>query len=248
MSKKNRDANRAERARKIVEQQRAAERRRKVTLWTSVTVVLVLVIAGLAGYYTLNSKDKGTLVTPSVAVDDGTGFAVGTGSVVVDVYEDFMCPICNQFESASGSTLKDLATANTITLRYHPVAILDGASNGTEYSTRTAGAAAAAAQEGKFTEFHDVLYANQPEENSDGLTNAKIIELAKSVGLTSDTFADAVNAGTYKAWATHVTDVFSDRGYTGTPTIVVNGKQLESSSGGVPDTALITETITEAAG
>jgi protein-disulfide isomerase len=249
LSKGSRD--RAEKARRIVEQQKAAEKRRKVTLWTSVAVVAVLIIAGLIGYTTLSKQDSastGALVTPSAAADEGTAFAVGTGPITVDIYEDFMCPICNRFEQQSGATLKSYLTSNKITLRYHPVSILDGASNGTKYSTRAAGAAAAAAEEGKFTEFHDVLYANQPEENSDGLSNAKIIELAKSVGLTSDNFANAVNSGTYEAWATKVTETFASRGYTGTPTIVINGKQLVGPGDTLPTDALLTQTLDKAAG
>lgn len=235
-------------ARQIVADQRAQERRRTITLWTSVGVVLVLFIAGMIGYSQVAGKDDGTLVTPASAVDDGTAFALGSGPVTVDVYEDFMCPVCKNFETATGATLTELATAGKITLRFHPVAILDGASNGTEFSTRSAAAAAAAAEAGKFTEFHDVLYANQPEENSDGLTDAKMIELAASVGLTSDTFVTAVNEGTYKTWATKATETFSERGYNGTPTIAVNGTPLTGPGNTVPTTELVTQTIEKAAG
>ncbi|BBH66342.1 membrane protein [Actinoplanes sp. OR16] len=245
MSKGRRD--RTVKAREIIAQQKAAERRRKVTLWTSVAVVLVLFVAGLVGYSVMSRQNAGKLVTPASAVDDGTAFALGTGPVTVDVYEDFMCPACGNFESASGEKLQNLAEAGTITLRIHPVSILDRFSNGTEYSTRSAAAAAAAAEAGKFLEFHNVLYENQPEENSDGLTNEKIIELAKSVGLTSETFVNAVNEGTYETWATQATEKFSDR-YTGTPTIVVNGVQLTGPDDTVPTTDLLTQTIEKAAG
>ncbi|MET0419107.1 MAG: DsbA family protein, partial [Actinoplanes sp.] len=113
-------------AKRIVEQQKVAERRRQVTLWTSVAVVAVLVIAGLIGWGVLAGQEKntGALTTPSVAVDEGTAFAVGTGPVVVDVYEDFMCPICHEFENQSGATLQQLVTAKKVTVRYHPIAIL----------------------------------------------------------------------------------------------------------------------------
>jgi protein-disulfide isomerase len=234
---------RAAKARQIVAEQKAAERRRTVTLWTSVGVVLVLFVAGLIGYTVLSRQDEGELVTPSTAVDEGTAFAVGSGPVVVDVYEDFMCPACGNFETASAPTLKQLAESGKITLRFHPVAILDRFSQGTEYSTRAAAASAAAAQEGKFIELHDVLYANRPEENSTGLSNDKIIELAASVGLTGDGFTTAVNEGTYKTWVTQATETFSQRGYNSTPTIVVAGRQIEN-----PTTELLTEAITKAAG
>jgi protein-disulfide isomerase len=234
---------RAAKARQVIADQRAAERRRTVTLWTSVAVVLVLFVAGLIGYTALNGQDEGKLVTPSAAADDGTAFAVGSGPVTVDVYEDFMCPACGTFEEATGPTLKQLAADGKITLRFHPVAILDRFSQGTEYSTRSAAAAAAAGQAGKFTELHDVLYANRPEENTTGLTDARIIELAASVGLTDATFVDAVNEGTYKPWATKVTETFSAKGFSGTPTITVNGEQITN-----PSTEAVTQAIQKAAG
>jgi protein-disulfide isomerase len=247
MSKGKRDR---ERARRIVEQQKAAERRRRVTIWTSVAVVAVLVIAGLIGWAALANQEKtsqSALTTPSVAVDDGTAFAVGTGPVVVDLYEDFMCPICNEFEKQTGATIKQLVSENKITVRYHPVSILDRASKGTQYSTRAAGAAAAAAIDGKFTEYHDILYANQPAEDTTGLTDAKLIELGKSVGL-GDTFAKAVTDRTYDSWVTKVTETFSSRGYTGTPTIVVAGKQVQGPNQTLPTTADFTQAVTDAAG
>lgn len=240
MSESGRDRGRAKR---IVEQQRAAERRRKVTLWTTIGVVVVLIVAGLTGWVVVAGQNQGTVTTPSAAVDSGTAFQVSTGTVTVDLYEDFMCPICREFETQDSATIKQLVTADKVTVRYHPVAILDRESNGTEYSTRAAGAAAAAAEAGKFIEYHDVLYQNQPSEGSDGLTNAKLIELGKSVGLTSSSFADAINNKTYTAWAGKVTDTFSSRGYTGTPTVVVAGKQLT----GVPTPAQLTQAVDAAA-
>jgi protein-disulfide isomerase len=221
---------RAVEAKRIVAQQKARERRRTVTLWTSVGVVAVLLIAGLIGWAVLAGQEKdtaGSVVVPPTATDNGTAFARGEGPVTIDIYEDFMCPICHEFEDSAGPTITKLVDAKKVTVRYHPISILDRASNGTEYSTRSAGAAAAAAAGGKFYEYHEVLFANQPEENSDGLDNAKLIELGKSVGLTSQAFADAVTNGTYQGWATDVTDKASAAGVTGTPTIKVNGKVLE---------------------
>jgi protein-disulfide isomerase len=238
-------------ARRIVEQQKAAERRRKVTIWTSAAVVVVLVAAGLIGWSVLSHQDKTTaskLTVPAGVVDSGTAWSVGTGPVKVDLYEDFMCPICNNFEKTSGATVKQLVAANKITVQYHTVAILDDSSSGTKYSTRAAGAAAAAATEGKFIEYHDVLYANQPKEGSTGLTNAKLIDLGKSVGLTDTAFVNAVDQQTYDPWVATVTNQFSQRNFTGTPTIVVNGKVLQGPGQTVPSSDLLTQTVAAAAG
>jgi len=233
-------------AKRIIAEQKARERRRTVTLWTSVAVVLVLVIAGMIGWSVMAGQDQdnaGKLTVPSAAVDEGTAFAVGSGPVKIDVYEDFMCPICREFESGSGAAIQQLVSDGKVTVQYHPIAILDRASNGTQYSTRSAAAAAAAAQGGKFSEYHKVLFDNQPAEGSDGLTDAKLIELGRSVGLTDRAFADAVTGKTYWAWATKVTEEASGRGVTGTPTVLVAGQQLDN-----PTAAALTQAVGAAAG
>ena len=50
---------------------------------------------------------------------------VGSGPVVVDVYEDYLCPICERFEERYGSDLTTALNNNQITVRYHSIAILD---------------------------------------------------------------------------------------------------------------------------
>ena len=238
-------------AKRIVAQQKAREKRRAVTLWTSVGVVVVLVIAGLIGWAVLSGQENdnaGKLTTPAAAVDDGTAFAVGDGPVKVDVYEDFMCPICHEFEDSSGATLKQMIAAKRVTVQYHPISILDRASNGTEYSTRSAAASAAAAEGGKFSEYHQVLFDNQPAEGSDGLTNAKLIELGKSVGLTDAKFADAITGKTYWAWVAKVTDTASSRGVTGTPTVMINGQKVAEANGSPPSPATLEAKVAAAAG
>lgn len=247
MSKRDRDL---AKARRIVEQQKAAERRRQVTVWTSVAVVAVLLMAGLVGWGVLANQEKqdaGRLTVPASAVDESTAFALGEGPVTVDIYEDFMCPICTEFEKQAGATIQQMVTEKKITVRYHPVSILDRYSNGTQFSTRAAGAAAAAAGEGKFREFHDALFTNQPAEGTDGLSDARLIELGRSVGL-GDKFAQAVTDRTYDAWVSKATDTFAARGFSGTPTIVVNGKQVQGPGQSVPTTADFTRAVTAAAG
>ena len=237
-------------ARRIVEQQKAREKRRAVTLWTSVAVVAVLIIAGLIGWGVLagQEKDTASAAVPPTAVDDGTAFAIGDGPVKIDIYEDFMCPICHEFETAAAPTLQQMVTDKKVTVQYHPISILDRASNGTEYSTRSAAASAAAAQGGKFLEYHNVLFANQPAEGSDGLDNAKLIELGASVGLSGATFTDAVTSGTYEAWVAQATDKASAKGVTGTPTVMINGSKVTEANGGIPTPATLEAKVAAAAG
>jgi protein-disulfide isomerase len=163
--------------------------------------------------------------------------------VKIDIYEDFICPACGQFEAGAATTIDQLVAANKVTVQYHPIAILDRMSNGTQYSTRSAAASAAAAEGGKFSEYHQVLFDNQPVEGSAGLTDTRLIELGRSVGLTDQTFADAITGKTYWPWATKVTEQASGRGVTGTPTVLVNGQKLDN-----PTPAALEQAVAQAAG
>jgi protein-disulfide isomerase len=215
-------------AARVVRDHIAQEKRRSRTLWTSVAAVAVLVIAGLIGWGVVASQDSGSFTPPPGAVENGTGIKVGSGPVQIDIYEDFICPACGQFEEQTGGTLDQLVSEGKVTVVYHPVAFLDRASS-TDYSTRSSAASGAAAEGGKFREYAKALFAQQPAEGSAGLSDDQLIEIGRSVGL-GDAFAQAVRDGKYKPWTSHVTDEASGDGVTGTPTVRVAGKDVQPTT------------------
>ena len=216
-------------ASRMVRDQIAREKRRSRTLWTSIAAVAVLVIAGLIGWGVVASQDSGgNFTAPPGAVENGTGIKVGSGPVQIDIYEDFICPACGQFEQQTGGTIDQLVSDSKVTVVYHPVAFLDRMSS-TDYSTRASAASGAAAEGGKFREYAKALFEQQPAEGSAGLSDDQLIEIGRSVGL-GDTFAQAVRDGKYKAWTAHVTDEASADDVTGTPTVRVGGKDVQPTT------------------
>ncbi|MBE1487482.1 DsbA family protein [Plantactinospora soyae] len=213
----------------VVREQMARERRRKRTLWTSVGAVLVLVVAGLIGWAVSASQDAGDFTPPGGANPEGTGIVLGTGPVNVDVYEDFICPICRQFEQQAGGTLDQLVAQGKVRVTYHPVAFLNRFSS-TEYSTRSSAASGCAAQSGKFREYAKALFDRQPPEGSAGLSDDELVNVATSVGLAGDSFAACVRENTFEKWTEHVTEEAARAGVNGTPTVLVAGKQVQASA------------------
>jgi protein-disulfide isomerase len=159
---------------------------------------------------------------------DGDGVAVGTGPVVIDAYEDFLCPFCRMFEERSGATLHRLIDAELATVVYHPLGFLDRAST-TAYSSRAAAASGCAADHGRFLEFHDILYANQPPEGGPGLSDEELIALGAQVGLTDDGFATCVAEHAHLPWVAYVTERAITRGVSGTPTVMVAGINIPAN-------------------
>ena len=205
-------------------------------IWVSVAVVVVLVlVAALVVWMNNSASSPDPVVTPDAAViNSETGaIAVGSGDQTMDTYIDFMCPICNQFEQAYGESIQALVDDGTITLNIHPISILDRASSGTEYSTRSANAmyCVAAADGTAGVPFMQAMFANQPDEGSTGLTNEQILAIAEGVGVTG---IDAcVNDGEYSGYVTAMTEktpVAPGAQGIGTPTIAINGEVIANST------------------
>ncbi|MDG4767482.1 thioredoxin domain-containing protein [Solwaraspora sp. WMMD406] len=217
------------RAAKVVREQIARERRRRRTLWTSVVVVVALLLAGLVGYGLYQAQRTGEYTAPPGAVANDSGIPVGDGPVTVDLYVDFLCPACRQFEQQVGPTLDQLVADGRITVVYHPVAILDRLTS-TAYSTRASAASGCAAADGKFTEYAAALFEQQPAEGGAGLTDDQLVEIGTGVGLAADSFGSCVRDGTYRSWSGHVTDEAGRAGVAGTPTVMVDGETVGSSA------------------
>jgi protein-disulfide isomerase len=175
-----------------------------------------------------SNQRSSSYATPAHATANADGLVVGAGANTVEVYLDFICPVCKQFEESSGAGLNQMVAANKIKLVYHPVAFLDRASS-TQYSTRSAAAAGCASDAGKLAEYVQTLYANQPPEGSAGLSDDQLINLGHTAGISGSGFDTCVRDGKYKSWVQHVTDAAVARGVTGTPTVYVDGKQVQAS-------------------
>ncbi|GGL88953.1 MULTISPECIES: DsbA family protein [Micromonospora] len=212
-------------AARVVREQLARERRRKRTLWTSVAAVSVLVVAGLIGWSVWSSQRAGQVTAPTGSNEAGTGIVSGTGPVTIDVYEDFLCPVCKQFEQATGPTLEELVSQGLARVVYHPVAYLNRYST-TEYSTRSSAAAGCAAEGGRYREYAKQLFDQQPPEGGAGLSDDQLTDLAVQAGLDRDGFASCQREGTFTRWTEHVTEEASRAGITGTPTVVVDGETV----------------------
>lgn len=157
----------------------------------------------------------------------------------ITVYSDYMCPYCNQFETSQMSQIEQWVQDGSATLELHPFNLLDRVSLGSKYSTRSAAAAACVANDDPdaFLAFNTSLYENQPSENTRGLTNDKLASLAKAAGATSPGVASCITDQHFAGWVADATNrVLNEKipnssldKVTGTPAIIVNGKQYTGS-------------------
>jgi protein-disulfide isomerase len=245
VSQKNRDGKRS--AREALQEQREKEKaraRRKRTLVVASGVVAVLAIAAVIGVLVAGHKDSGGSSTPAAAPQGATGkdslvIPVGAADApsVLTIYEDFRCPACDAFEKSFTPTIHSLEDSGQIRTEYHLVTLIDGNLGGSG-SLDAANAAACAQDAGKFRAFHDVLYANQPDEQQDTFSDKNhLLDLAGKVsGLKTPAFTACVNNGTHDSWVKKSNSAFGSSGFNSTPTILLNGKNIYGSSGNLtPD-------------
>ncbi|MBB6121390.1 DsbA family protein [Nocardiopsis algeriensis] len=183
------------RSREKLKEQRAKERkaaqRRKNLIVVGIAVVVVLAIVGI-GYAVLNAdrqEDFAGDLAPQTLQEDGSVVmaAEGAEAPVVEVYADYQCPACRQFELTTGDLLKESAAQGEAVVHYRPISIFAEqqvpiSSN----SLRSAAAARAAADAGLFVQYNDLLFEHQPTEGREGYTPEQLKEWFAQLGPTPE--------------------------------------------------------------
>jgi len=225
----------AERAAAAIRQQQAAERRRSLVIVGAVVAVLAI-IGGLTWFAISRGDTTGGAVTESGTPGNTEGYAVVVGDagapLTMKFYEDPQCPICQQFESAVGPDVAAAVDAGKVKVEYHIVSFLDRAS-ANEYSSRAANAlyvVADTAGPEAFKKFHDLLYENQPAENTAGPDDDQLIQWAVEAGADEDAVSQPIKDKVYEQWIENATDQMSQDGVTGTPGVFIDEKLQDNPS------------------
>jgi protein-disulfide isomerase len=209
-----------ERVKAMREEQARKERQRERMLRFGIAGAVIAAVAIIAVAVTASrGGDDGPVALPDTVSEEGGGVTFGQAEapVEVDVWLDFLCPHCKEFEDANGATIDELVAAGEAKVTYHPVTY-----TGRNYSARANNAFACAVDAGEGEAYFKALFVS-PQQWTD---NA-LVELGESVGLEGD-FESCVRDDTYDDWSGSVTDAATASGdITGTPTVHVNGEVLE---------------------
>ncbi|AZG45300.1 DsbA family protein [Gordonia insulae] len=212
---------------------REAEKRRSLLIKIGAAVVLIALAVGVGVWVVQSNKSAtGSSAQVTVATDNAyriTAAPDGTEPpVTVTVVEDFQCPACRAFESSFGDALGQLRANPKVAVDYQPIAFLDKMSS-TEYSTRSANASACVAQatagDGNFDvwlKFHNLLYANQPEEGGAGLTDDQLNDYATQAGAPN--VRQCIDDRQFGDFVQDTTQQAQQSGVTATPTVKINGE------------------------
>lgn len=250
-----------DKARLLREQQKKKDKRGRVVLQGSLILVTLAIVATITLIIVnsikppapgpLNMASGGITIGQDLKViDPGAPGATpvpspsaSSATIPIQVWVDYQCPYCGQFESANTAQISTLLNQGAATVEIHPVAILDSQSLGSQYSTRAANAAACVANysPNSFYQFNSLLFANQPREQSAGLTDKQMVALTNDAKVAkAPQIAQCITDQQFKSWvqdstasATGNTKLLTPAGQFATPTVLVAGNRY----GGAPSDA-----------
>ena len=183
--------------------------------------VAVVVFAGLIWF-----TQAGSAPAASTAPVAQSSYVRGDANapVTIDEWADFQCPACGSFaRTTEQQLLTSYIAQGKVKLVFHNYAFL-----GME-SVWAASAAECAADQGKFWEFHDKLYASQIGENRGTFSKDNLKRFGADLGLGT-AFAPCVDSDRYAQRVSDERKSGDALGVRATPTLFVGGQKIEGAA------------------
>ena len=212
--------------RQSVRAQRAAKKQqqRKVVVSLVIAGILLLVFFIALPSIVEAMVPVGEIIIPEEKVRSQVDFnTMGDPNAPVKIveYSDFQCPFCKQFADETEMQLvENYVNTGKVFFVYVPYG--PGGNYIGDESKASANAAFCAAEQGKFWEYKDYLFANHTGENVGDYTNKRLITFAENLGLDmsqfnkcfkSEKFNDRLEEGIVQGRAS---------GAGGTPHFIIN--------------------------
>lgn len=161
-----------------------------------------------------SEPDADGVVEPGTAADSDE-------PVQIVIWQDFDCVHCKDFEEQYADELTELINNGDATVEYRTVNFLDNATN---YSSRSANAFYAVADQVGVQEAMDFQVEMFEHQGTGGLDDQEIIDIAANHGAD---ITEAVESGQWRTMVNYTTALAQDNGVTGTPTVIIDGAQWD---------------------
>lgn len=255
-------SDRRARAAAMIAQNEKKEKRNKIALWSTLGVVVIAVIAMVAFVVTTSNANKlavstvspnalstnGVILTSLTDVVKGTGYDLENGQPAksaevmkdskvphIEIYLDYDCPHCKEFEDANANYLNSLLSEGQATVEYKPIVVI-----GSNLSISGGNAAVCTAEYApeRFNDVHTALFAAQ------GKQNTTVTSIIKSVGIEGEAGEQVLSCLSSKVFGKwldtaneHALALKDEKGETlvqGTPTVIVDGKKFTENPANLP--------------
>jgi protein-disulfide isomerase len=205
-------------------QQRA--QRRQLTIIGIIVVAAVAITAWLA-WQNLKPIGEIVAVTPE-AWPNAQGKSLGPADAPnqIIVFSDFQCPFCGQLaRTTEQQVIEQFVATGQARLEYRHYIVVDTNVGGRE-SRDAAEASECAAEQGRFWDFHQIVFANQQGEGRGAFSERRLKAMAETIGLDTTQFNQCFASGRH-ADAVRADEASAQQfGINSTPTVFVNGVLL----------------------
>lgn len=182
---------------------------------------LALVI-GVAFFF--SGKNQETTVDPAQLIEGATHFrGPETAKVTIVEFSDLQCPACKAVQPLVKQVLAANPDNVRLVYRHFPLANIH------PYAQLAAQASEAASQEGKFWEYHDLLFEKQQEWSvltSQDEVVEKFITYAEELGIDKESFREKIHSDEVKQSVSKDIGLATQLNVNSTPTFYVNGYKV----------------------
>jgi protein-disulfide isomerase len=218
-----RDAIKAQRTKKKRQQ------RMNTILWVGGFIVLIILIfISPTIYNSLKPAGSFIRITPvAYPMVDGKGIGNPNAKVKVEIYEDFQCPSCKLYTDDAEKQLfqSTYITSGQVYYVERLFPFIDSGSI-TKESHQAANASMCALEQGRFWDYHDILFANQGAENVGAFSDKRLQAFAESLGLDMTSFDKCFSTNKYSADIEADYQMGITAGVNSTPSVFVNGTEI----------------------
>lgn len=202
----------------------------------ALAIAAIIIVPGL-----LPAGDIVTITPHERPMADGRAMGDPEAPVLIEVYEDFQCPACKTYTEQIESQVTEayVATGDVhYIFRHYP--FLDDNAPRNE-SDQAANASMCAADENRFWDYHDMLFANWNGENQGAFTDKRLVAFAEALGLDMAAFNPCFDSNLHGEEIDSDFQLGKQMGATGTPSVFVDGIQV--APGFVPSFTQIAEAV-----
>ncbi len=242
---RSRAATRGERRRAQLEERRARRRERRarpqrsrllpLTLAGLVLGVVAVIVFAMVSAPPAPVDLREPAGPAAYPLADGQALGDPGAPVTLEVYSDFQCPACGILAtSIKPQLLVEYVDTGQVRLVYRDFAFL-----GPE-SIDAAVAARCAADENRFWQFHDYLFANQQGENRGAFSERRLEAMAMAVGLDMEAYRACRADPVQRQAVLDDTTAAAAIPVNSTPTLVIDGEQIIV---GVPEYATLRQAL-----
>jgi protein-disulfide isomerase len=193
----------------------------------------LIVVAGAGVLFTQSRKTAGNTAKAPVVVNISPeelqrlpGMSLGNADAPLTILEfaDFQCPGCGQWATFMEPLIRE-RLVNTGRARY---VFYDFPLPMHQNGFLASRSARCANEQGKFWEYHDVLFHNQGKWSFEEDPVPMYVEYAKGVGIDGGRFEECVRSDRFAKEVSESSKLGETLGVNGTPTIFVNNQRLQA--------------------